>query len=48
MELEIEKRDMSELIQMELTIGAHWSRLELEIEKRDMASHLENCSYGVS
>ena len=33
LELEIEKRDMAELIQMLLTIGAHWSPLELEIVK---------------
>ena len=37
LELEIVKRDMSELIQMVLTIGAHWSPLELEIEKGLMA-----------
>jgi hypothetical protein len=33
LELEIEKRGKAELIQMVITIGAHWSPIELEIEK---------------
>jgi hypothetical protein len=37
LELEIEKRDKAELIQMVITIGAHRSPLELEIEKRAIA-----------
>ena len=37
MELEIEKIDNAELIQMVITIVAHWSPLELEIEKKDNA-----------
>ena len=32
---------MSELIQIMLTVGAHWSPLELEIEKRDMAELIQ-------
>ena len=33
--MKIKKRDYSQLIQVVITIGAHWSPLELEIEKRD-------------
>ena len=40
--MEIEKIDMAGLIQMVLTIGAHWSPLELEIEKRDMNELIQN------
>ena len=39
--MQIEKRDLVELIQMVLTIGAHWSPLELELEKRDLAELIQ-------
>ena len=39
--MEIAKRDIAELIQVVLTIRAHWSPLELEIEKRDKAELIQ-------
>jgi hypothetical protein len=41
MELEIETTHLAELIQMVLTIVAHWSPLELEILKRDLTELIQ-------